>query len=272
MLRPTTFAIFIALATAAACGKGDVEGPADEHRGDPRTRFEARLAAAAERFRAVPPGGDAPRDPELTPVAEALTGGRYSEAVALAEKLVVPGRPVGRERYYLALALHKQQRYAEALPHFEAVLDQAPRFPKSESVFYFYAWALYWLGRVAEAEAAFTTAATFQPDERDVWFGRGVCRLDRGATEAAEADLRRSLGLAEAAQAPWDVAKARARLADVALARDDAALARQELEAAVTLHPELAELWHKLARVCARQGDDEAAARARAEAERRAGR
>lgn len=203
-----------------------------------------------------------PADPRLAPAGRLLEQGRHQEALDTLIPILAGKPGSGRAALYFAAALHKLGRHAEALPHFERVLEAGPSVPKGEGAFHLYGWSLYHLGRLDEAHAAFEAAVRFLPGNHDPRFALGVCELEAGRPDAAEGHLAKALELAAAARAPRDMARAQARLADVHLARDDLARARAALEECVKLHPAFDEAWHKLSRVCARLGDDEASRKA----------
>ncbi|MCP3914063.1 MAG: tetratricopeptide repeat protein [bacterium] len=227
---------------------------------------------ARARFR-DPPAAAQGTAAEGTQRAEQLvSAGSYEAALAVLEGVQRAQPGAGRARFLLAYCHHKQKRYAQARPHFEAVLAKGPTFDRAHVVFYLYGWCLWYLGEVDGARAAMEAMLEFDPTERDARYALGLIALEQGRAEDAERELRASLVLIEELRAgasestlrqlKRDEAKAHARLAELALLANDLDAAKAGLERSLNLNPANYEAWFKLSRVHTRLGDDARAAQA----------
>jgi len=216
----------------------------------------------------------APKDERLGVAFEALGRGDFKACRTQAEAVLAEHPHHPRAEFLLALGLHKAKRYAEARPHFEQADTATADFAGKQAVPYYLAWCEYWLGDFEAARADFRRHLAVT-DEGDSQFGLGAIALELGELDAARVELQRALEIFELRiakgelAAGGDVAKAHARLADLDLAVDDDAAARQHLEAALRLDPERPAVWFKLFTVATDAGDTELAAKAKAEYERR---
>ncbi len=185
---------------------------------------------------------------------------RYGEARKLADKLVRDFPKSSRACLMLALADHKNHRYEAAKPNFEKAMELDPH---DRAVWSFYGWCLYNLGRADEARGMFEKFLKAQPDYADAHFAIGL--LDFEADQIADATTRfqTAIRLSAAAKSRSEEAKARARLADVFVRQEKLEQAKQELEKAVKLNPNLYGAFFKLSRVRLRLGDKEGAEQAR---------
>jgi tetratricopeptide (TPR) repeat protein len=216
----------------------------------------------------------APKDARLGVAFEALGRGDYATCRSEAEAVLADFPHHPRAEFVLALGLHKAKRYAEARPHFDAAAAATADFAGKEAVPYYRAWCEYWLGDFAAARADFERHLEFS-DEGDSHFGLGAIALELGDFEGARAELQRALEIFEGRIAAGELAagvelaKAHARLADLDIAVDDNSAARAHLEASLRLDPAHPAVWFKLYNVALDSGDDELAARAKAEYENR---
>ena len=220
---------------------------------------------------ATPPEPELP-DPRLDDALRAIAAGDFEGASALAERVAAERPSSARAAFVTALALHKQKNYGAAIPRFDRALELGPTFEPFAPVHYFRGWCLYNLGRLAEARAAFETHLALVPDDGDSRFALGLIASDEGRLADAREGLTAALRDAEARIARGqndrraDAAKARARLADLELMRDDVprvealAAARAQLEAALETYPPHYTTWYKLHQVLTEQGEDELAA------------
>ena len=112
-------------------------------------------------------------------------------------------------------------------------------------------------GDLAGARAAYEADVALFPEGADGRFRLAQLDFEAGELDRCEEQARARLERFARSQ---DVAKTHARLADVHLARDEPEAARVALETCVGVFPHYESLY-TLSRVCARLGDDEAAAR-----------
>lgn len=234
---------------------------------DPRIAIYAAFPRALK--------GD-PIDERLPIVRRMLSGQRYDQA-EVAARAVLQSHPRSAEaQFLLALAIHKQKRYAEARTHFEKAIALRQGFTQSDHLFHFLGWCLYYDGDLPGARIAFEEHLRRVPTEADTIFGLGVVAMEEDRIDDAERLFRRAIELQTGdPRLARDVAKAKVRLADIHVRRDTFDDAVVELEAAVALWPDHYEAWLKLARVYARLGREADAENARAksdEAMKRVGR
>jgi tetratricopeptide (TPR) repeat protein len=261
-LRPVrAFFPAAVLAFASGCGRDAGAPPGAEPHAEAPAAVPGAPAPAA-----APPRE--PADPRLDDALRRIAGGDFEGARALAGTVLEERPDSARAVFLVGLAHHKQKNYGAAAPCFDRALELGPTFEPFAPVTYFRAWCRYNLGDAAGARADFEAHLRLVPDEADSYFGLGVVALDEGRLADAERELRRSLQLStervergdESRRA--DAAKARARLSDVYLLRDDPQAARLELEAAVELYPAHYTAWYKLHQVLLRLREDDAAAAA----------
>lgn len=195
-------------------------------------------------------------------VLQALISGDMKGGLELALELRASNGAHPRALFVHALALHKQKRYAEARPLFQASADSPETFPGAERLPYYQGWCTYWLADFDAATAYFSAHAT-ATNEPDSHFGLGIIALELGELERAELELQRArAGFQERLDggdlfSAADVAKALARLADVALARDEDEAARDLLKDALALDSGLPAVWFKLYQVALALDDQE---------------
>jgi tetratricopeptide (TPR) repeat protein len=168
--------------------------------------------------------------------------------------------------FLLGYSYQKQKVYAAASEHFVRATELAPDY---HPTWQFLGYARYYLGDLAGAREAFEAHLRLVPEEGDSWFGLGLIDFDEDRLDDAEQHFRKAIELHEAVRSrdpsgrarSREVAKARARLADVLIRRDDFPAARDELQQAAALLP-APEIWHKLHDVLLRLGDEAGAAQA----------
>lgn len=183
-------------------------------------------------------------------------GGDRAAAIAVLEKA---GRALlshGRAAGLMSGLLLREQRHAEALPYFEALIRLEPDNAAGHAD---YGKALAKLERREDAVEAMSRALALQPKDAAVLVQRGSLWLDLKNEEKALADLGAALALP--APAPLRVAarqfRARARLG---LKRFSDALA--EIDAAVAIEPDNPRSHYLRARCLAALGRLEEAAQA----------
>lgn len=197
-----------------------------------------------------------------------------AEAVFRALAQQYPDHP--RAIFLLGLSIHKQKRYADALPllaRADAMAGAMPAevvavsFPEAPHVSHFLGWCHYYLGDLAGASAAFDAHIATVPDEFDSHFGRAIVAMDQGDAARARAGLDHALVLVnqQSAPQPRERAKILIRLGDLDLQQEQVEAALGRYQEAVLLWPGLPEAWAKVARVLDRLGRSDEAAEARAE-------
>jgi len=206
-------------------------------------------------------------DPRFSTVEDLVLRGQYEEVVTILEGLLEEHPGTGRAELLLGLSLHEQRLYSLALPHLERSLELAP-FQRQEGAWYYLGWCRLELGRLEQAKEAFARHLELVPDEGDSHFGLGLVHLELDQLSEAARSFEKSIELNLAALSAGRsipssaIAKAHARLADVHLAEDDLAGARQRLQECLAIYPAAYAAWYKLYEVCTRLGEEEAAAAA----------
>jgi len=235
------------------------------------------VAEALKRANAVvpPPPGD-----EQARVALQLIARNHpeqAEPVARALRNAFPDEP--RSAFVLALSLHKQKRYSDAVPLFEQALagaaaieaqQRSQRFPEHAHVAHFLGWARYYAGDLDGARGAFTSHVASMPAAGDSWYGIALVEIDEDRVDAAAAALERAMAyLPEVERAEEsrsrDRGKILARQGDLALRADRTQDAVDLYRRALRAWPDHYEVWAKVARCYDRLGDPASADRARIE-------
>lgn len=205
--------------------------------------------------------------PELLPAMELVGDQHFAQAAQIIDTYERGAAPVAYHVAFLrGFIEQKRKAYASARRHFEQAIELHPDYHPS---WHFLGFAAYSLGDLDGAQAAFEEHARLAPGEGDDAFGLGLVAFERHELSAAERHFREALALhqqaaVDGADRGHELAKCRARLADVHGLRGDWAAARDELEAAVQTFTGSDEIWHKLAAAHRRLGDEERAAEATA--------
>lgn len=177
----------------------------------------------------------------------------------------------GQSVFLFGLSYHREKKYGRARPYLEKAIEMLPEYGPSH---YFLGWTTYYLGDLEASQRAFLTFLEASPNDADTHFGLGLVALDQHDLDNAKTRLERSLALLGHGEFTGrDRSKALTRLAEVALAREDASEARRRLEQAVDAFPENDEALYRLSRLLRQMGDisaaDEALLRFRAAWERK---
>ncbi len=231
----------------------------------------------------VQPGKQDPSPEPTDPVIALLAGARVEllgqprspssgrAPLAAARKHLSAGRPEharelilgelqgawSAEAYYLLGILESRARlWQKAVEALERSLAPGARYPEKSIAPFRLGRALEETGRIPAARVAYRLDHDLSGDG-EALFRLGL--LDIEAGQFAQAKTRLEDALRRFTQDP-DRARTLAALSDICLEGDDLAGARQLLEEAVALRPH-SELLHRLARVCRRMGDGEAADR-----------
>ncbi len=265
------------LTSFSSCRDGDAPPPSNGSNGSSRSSgltSAERVAEALPRFKA-PPVKIEQDDPRTIRAISLIAAGRLAEARAELELVLREFPGAGHPCFLLGYTHHKEKRYAQAKPYFERALEIGPTFDKPYVVPYFYGWCLWYLGDRTGTRAAFEAVLELTPDERDAHFGLGLIAVEDGRLDDALQHFQRSIEITEALAGQADpnstqmrqyrreLAKVHAGVADVQIAKDDVAGAKENLIRCVQLHPDAYEAWFKLSRVLARLGDDAGAEEAR---------
>jgi tetratricopeptide (TPR) repeat protein len=218
---------------------------------------------------AVPSAADQKIAPGLQPAYRAIGARNGALARAEVERYIAEAGSAarrGQAEFLIGLSYHDPELYELAEPHFARARELEPGYL---ATYYYHGFALWKLGRVPEARAAFERYLALEPDKPDALFGLALVALEEDRVEEAEALLRRAIAGTEPRlragtddDARSDLSRYLARLSDVHLRRDELEAARAALERSVELWPDHYEAWHKLHRVATRQGDAAAASRA----------
>lgn len=236
------WAFCLLLAACGPAGQGE-----DNHRRQPQARTQ----------QSPPSPGDA--DPRVEKAWRKIVGGKPAEARAILAAVLVDHPGSFRCRFLEAFSWHRQKRYEKARRGFEEILNSGAVFPGSENVLHFHGWALYHLGRLREAEVAFSRHAESVPAAAATWFGLGLIAIDDGRLNEAESFLLKARDLQFQAEKKIEFAKTVARLGDVYELQGRLELARGQFEEATRTWPRHYNAHYKLSRVLLRLGDREAA-------------
>lgn len=253
-------AVLLLASLAGSCGQEDT-GPA----GDPLT---SAIAQAEARYAAAP--STKKHAASVIAARDAMARRDFPEAIRLLSSLA-PGEVTGEAWFLLGTSHAQLKQDALAVAAFEEALAAGPGFPRDRQLFYLLGRSLQELGRLAPARAAYGVDSRLMPEQGDAHFRLALLDFELGELDASMDHARLAL---ERFERPQDLAKVHAHLADLALAEGEHERARRELEKSVQLFPHY-EALYELSRLCARAGDDEAAAaylQAHQELRRRAGR
>lgn len=207
--------------------------------------------------------------PSVAVIQRLVLASQFPQAEVVARAALRERPDCARATFLLGVAVQKQKRYAEARDLLAAAQGSGQPFPEQRQVDHFLGWANYYLGDLPAAKSHFQAHVGAMPAADDSWFGLGVVALEENRLGDAESALQRALDLAgDGVPGRPMRAKALVRLGDVAVLRDRFADAVDLYEDALSLRPEQAEVWTKLARVYERvdRAADAASARAKADA------
>ncbi len=214
----------------------------------------ARIHAALPKYRGVPFPTDT--SPALAGPRKSIQDGHADKALSELEALA-PKDTTGEAAFLMGWLHHEKQRFALALPYFEAALESGPRYRNAHYAFFYYGRCLQETGDLTGARAAYEASNELLPDQAAGIFRLALLDMEAGDLELCESRARAALELFER---PRDVAKTHALLADIHLARDEPELARDALVLCVETFPHY-EVFYRLSRLSARLGEDEDAAR-----------
>ncbi|HWL93546.1 MAG TPA: tetratricopeptide repeat protein [Phycisphaerae bacterium] len=213
------------------------------------------LVAAVAALQNPPnPTSPAPRPAaqELAECLRLIRGKEFPAARVRLERLVVDHPTWARAEFMLGLTYHEEQRYGLAKRYFARAVALDPRDLAFRP---FYGWCLYYLGEAAAAREQFEAYLEAKPDYSDAHFAIGLIEYEADDLEAAAARFRRTIELAIATKDARVEGKARARMGDIHIRRNELEKARDELLKAVKLRDDAYEAYFKLSRVFERLGD-----------------
>ncbi len=203
---------------------------------------------------AVPVGSDARVEEHRNLGLAFYKTAMYDEA-AREFRRVVDLRPADAEaQFYLGLVALRQGRWGEAV---DALRVAAERHTAHPAVLHNLAVALEQMGRLAEAEAAYTEAASRGPTDWRIMLGWGIVALKRGQGAQAVGRLDRAKALAEGGVPPsaaWYWARS---LAALLAGREEEAL--PIAEEGLARFPHTAALRNNVAVLSERRGELERA-------------
>ena len=207
-----------------------------------------------------PPASPGDSDPRLEEALVKIAADALDEARAIIAVVLADHPGSYRCRFLKAYTWHRQKRYEKARKGFEEVLRSGAVFAGSDSILHFHGWALYHLGRLREAEAAFKKHATLVQQTAGTWFALGLIALEGNRLGEAESFLARARELqARDPRKKKELAKTLARLGEVHTLQGRLEPARKDLEEAVRTWPDHYNAHYRLYRVLLHLGDKEAA-------------
>ncbi|MCI0629033.1 MAG: tetratricopeptide repeat protein [Phycisphaerales bacterium] len=197
-------------------------------------------------------------NPELLGAFTLISERKTDDARAALEHYMSQHPSDGQAVFLYGLSFHREQRYGQALPHYEKALELAPNYYRPH---HFRGWALYYLGDLETSRASFDAFLRAEPDEPDSLFALGLIDLDEDNLDAAEARFRRSIEVLtwKGGRDVKGLSKAHTRLGEVYERQDQLEKAKQELVRATDLFPNAYEAYYKLYRVLMRLGETEQA-------------
>ncbi len=136
--------------------------------------------------------------------------GRYEDAEKLLARCLdlAPGFQAARHNY--AVVLFRQNKAAEAIPHIESLLAQAPRDPNFRALL---AACLAMVAEYAKAIAVYEAVLADYPNQPKIWLSYGHALRTAGRREDAVAAYRKCLALRpDVGEAYWSLANLKTRV------------------------------------------------------------
>ncbi len=226
---------------------------------EPTGRNPGKLREKTMEPSSIPASSPGDADPRIEK-ARGIIGKKPAEARAILGAVLVDHPGSSQARFLVAFSWHRQKHYEKARRGFEEILNSRAVFPGSENILHFHGWALYHLGRLREAEVAFSRHAEMAPAVAATWFGLGLIALEDGRLAEAESFLLKARDLqGRSSQRKIEFAKTVARLGEVYELQGRLELARSRFEEATRTWPRHYNAHYKLSRVLLRLGEREAA-------------
>lgn len=201
-------------------------------------------------------GPERSTDSRMDGIRVLLRESKNAEAISRLEAMEQDD-PTGEASFLLGYLHANSERWALARPHLQAALSAGPLYPRARQVFYLFGRSLQETGDLAGARAAYAADASLFPDQADGLYRLALLDLEEGALLTC---VQRASACLERFTKPRDLAKTHALMGDVAAAMGEDLEARRAYERCVELFPHY-EVFYKLAQLCRRMGDEEAAVR-----------
>ena len=226
---------------------------------EPVGQDQGRSSVETKEQPSRPPPSPGDADPRVEK-ARKIIGKKPAEARAILAAVLADHPAAFQARFLVAFSWHRQKHYEKARRGFEELLNSGAVFPGSENILHFHGWALYHLGRLGEAEVAFSRHAESAPEVAATWFGLGLIALEDGRLDEAESFLLKARDLqGRNSQRKIEFARTVARLGEVYELQGRLELARSQFEEATRTWPRHYNAHYKLFRVLLRLGEREAA-------------
>lgn len=214
-------------------------------------------------------GASYPDDPRLDVALRMLKQGGADACFTTATTVLAERPDCDRAVAIVGITLAKQKRYEEAKAALTRIRDSKQPFPERKHIPHFLGWCLYHLGDLDDSKIAFEQHLLAVPGEPDSTFALGLIAYSQDRLDAADELFAQALeGFTKPTPRATDQSRVLVRMADVALRRDNIALAESILNRAVKASAVQHETWAKLARVYDRQGKSREADAARANEQR----
>ena len=122
---------------------------------EPVGQDQGRSSVETKEQPSRPPPSPGDADPRVEK-ARKIIGKKPAEARAILAAVLADHPAAFQARFLVAFSWHRQKHYEKARRGFEEILNSGAAFPGSENILHFHGWALYHLGRLGEAEVAFS--------------------------------------------------------------------------------------------------------------------
>jgi protein O-mannosyl-transferase len=172
----------------------------------------------------------------------------WHDDITLFEHAVASTSANPAAQYHLAGDFMDQNRYTEAIPHLEEMIQLRPDF---YAAYYLLGKAQATEGNAESASRSFSEALRLRPDYAEAYYARGTMLIKAGNSQAAESDFREALKYKLSAE--W-APLAHDALGVIEAQRGDLGQAIEEFERAIQLQPDLVGPQRNLANALVAQG------------------
>ena len=187
---------------------------------------------------------------ELSPHYELIQKGQFGAARVRIRQLLDQNPDTSGALFLMGLSYQKEKQYAKAVDWFTKSTKATSAYTPA---WHFLGWSHFYLGQVPQSKQAFLRFLDLEAGEPDTLFGLGLVALEEAKFRDAEMYFNSAI---ESAQATNEIqAKAKARLADVYVERDDWLDAERLYQMALMQNPDMYEAWYRLAQVHRRLGN-----------------